>query len=82
MYLKYILNKDINNRVATKLSWSINELESAVYIIKDERSINAKSLLGLLCGDLRSGNIIEIKFTYSYETEKIIEIFNEVGGKV
>lgn len=50
----YKINKDIFSRTAAQLNWELNTYKSLISIITEEkRKINAKSLIGLLSGNLK-----------------------------
>lgn len=77
--IKCTITTDIFNRIATNFNYKINELKSTIFIVSDDRLANAKSLLGLLSLQLRTGDIIEIRFDDSEETSKIKEIISEIA---
>jgi phosphotransferase system HPr-like phosphotransfer protein len=81
MTIKYELNKDIVARVATQLNFSLNTIKDSIFIIKNERCFNGKSLIGILANNLKKGEIIEIKAS-DKDILNIREIFNKVGKEV
>lgn len=81
MTIKYELNKDIVARVATQLNFSLNTIKDSIFIIKNERCFNGKSLIGILANNLKKGEIIEIKAS-DKDILNIKEIFNKVGKEV
>ena len=44
--------------------------------------INGKSLVGILSAGLQKGDVIQIMFDYEDETNKVKEIFDEVGYEI
>lgn len=81
MTIKYELNKDIVARVATQLNFSLNTIKDSIFIIKNERCFNGKSLIGILANNLKKGETIEIKAS-DKDILNIREIFNKVGKEV
>ena len=63
MTIKYELNKDIVARVATQLNFSLNTIKDSIFIIKNERCFNGKSLIGILANNLKKGEIYFSPFT-------------------
>lgn len=83
MKIKYLLNEDIIARAATQLNFEITKISAPVYIEKEERLINAKSIIGLLSGDFRKGETITIDFSdEEKDAEKIREIFDTIGREI
>lgn len=82
MKIQYTLNNDIVARAATQLNWEINKIDGTFYIIKNERMINAKSIIGLLSGNFHKGDTITIEFESEDNADKIKEIFSQVGDFV
>lgn len=75
-----ILNKNITGRVAAQLNWALSSLKSSIRIInKEGRMVNAKSLVGLLSGQIREGDLITISFDQKDEEQKIKFYFREIG---
>ena len=68
-------------RVATQLNFSLNTIKDSIFIIKNERCFNGKSLIGILANNLKKGEIIEIKAS-DKDILNIREIFNKVGKEV
>lgn len=79
--LIYKLEKNLCGRAATQLNWNLTQLRSAINI-RGKRTVNGKSLVGILSAGLQKDDIIQIFFDYESETEKIKEYFNEVGYEV
>jgi phosphotransferase system HPr-like phosphotransfer protein len=78
MEIKYRLLKDIVARTATGLSFDLTNAK-AVFFIKEDRCINGKSLLGILSGQFRMGDIITVKGEVEKDMEIIKEAFNTIG---
>lgn len=75
-----ILNKNITGRAAAQLNWALSSLKSSIRIInKEGRMVNAKSLVGLLSGQIREGDLITISFDQEEEEQKIKFYFREIG---
>ena len=75
-----ILNKNITGRAAAQLNWALSSLKSSIRIInKEGRMVNAKSLVGLLSGQIREGDLITISFDQIDEEQKIKFYFREIG---
>lgn len=75
-----ILNKNITGRAAAQLNWALSSLKSSIRIInKEGRMVNAKSLVGLLSGQIRKGDLITISFDQKDEEQKIKFYFREIG---
>ena len=75
-----ILNKNITGRAAAQLNWALSSLKSSIRIInKEGRMVNAKSLVGLLSGQIREGDLITISFDQEDEEQKIKFYFREIG---
>lgn len=79
MKIRYTLTDDIVAREAAQLNWEINKIDGPFYIIKNERMINAKSMIGLLSGNFHKGDTITIEFESEDSAEKVKEIFDEIG---
>lgn len=80
--IKYKLNKDIIARNAAMLSWSLNQVKSCINIFNKNRVVNGKSLVGILSGDMRKGDVIIINIDRSTDLNYIKKQFNEVGREV
>lgn len=80
--LRYIVNDTILSRKAANLVYSLANLKGDVFLIKDNKSINGKSLIGVLHLGLRGGQEVEIHFNDLRDREEIIKIFNEIGKEV
>ena len=83
MTISYKLNKDIVARTATMLNWNLSSINSQIRIInKDNRMINAKSLVGLLSGNLKKDDNINILIDSELDLMKVKSYFNEVGKEI
>ena len=75
-----ILNKNITGRAAAQLNWALSSLKSSIRIInKEGRMVNATSLVGLLSGQIREGDLITISFDQEDEEQRIKFYFRELG---
>lgn len=74
------LKQNITGRAAAQLNWAIKPLKSNIRVInKDGRMINGKSLVGLLSGQMKIGDLITISFDQEEEGQKIKSYFKELG---
>lgn len=80
--LRYQIFDTILSIKAANLVYALANLKGDIYLIKEDKQINGKSLIGLLHLDLRGGQEVEIHFNDLEDKEKIIEIFNEIGKEV
>ena len=55
-----VANYNISGRIARKIVSELNAINSFVYLEKDNRCINAKSILGLLSLDIQIGDVIKV----------------------
>lgn len=81
MIVTYKLNKDIVKRTAIQLNFSLNTIKDSVFIIKNEKCFNGKSLIGILANDLKCNDIIRIE-TSTEEISNIKKFFDKVGEEV
>lgn len=81
MSITYRLKRDIVSRTAANLVFGISEAKS-VYIIKNERCFNGKSLIGILSNSLRFNDIITVKIEEAEDIEIIKEAFNGLGDVI
>ena len=78
MSCTYKLNKNLMSRNATSLVYSLNELQTSVFLYKEyERRINGRSLIGVLSGHFLQGDTIKILIDNPEEMSRVKEIFNE-----
>lgn len=74
------LQQNITGRAAAQLNWAIKSLKSNVGIInKDGRMVNAKSLVGLLSGQMKIDDLVTISFDQENEEQKIKSYFRQLG---
>lgn len=81
MIIEYRLNKNIVSRVAIQLNFLLNTIKDSIFIIKDNRCFNGKSLVGILANNLKNNDTIRIE-TSRENISKMREIFNTVGEEV
>lgn len=83
--IKYKLNVDLIARAAITLNWNLKTIKSSINLINidnNNRMVNAKSLVGLLSGQFREGNQIEILVENKEDLIKVKSYFNEVGKEI
>ena len=82
----YTQNVTINNEVglharpATFLIQKANEFKSGIWVEKDERRVNAKSLLGVLSLGITKGTTITLLADGSDEKEAVAALSELVSG--
>lgn len=81
MKLRYKLKCDVVARAAAILCQDLSLLSSSIYIQGNNKTINGKSIIGILSGQYRMGDIITIIYDKEEDLDKIKEIFNELGGE-
>ena len=81
MIIEYRLNKNIVSRVAIQLNFLLNTIKDSIFIIKNDRCFNGKSLIGILANNLKNNDIIKIE-TSKENISQIKEIFNTIGEEV
>ena len=78
---------EITGRNAHKIVYSTQELKSSIYFKKDNRCINAKSLIGLLSLGIKKNDIITVNFYADREDvidddiQNIKKIINDIGSE-
>ena len=84
MNFKYKLNKMLLGRNAAQLVAEINQLHSGVAIYRKDATtcINAKSLVGILSGYYKIGDIITIYVDDVEDLGRVKEILNEYGTEL
>lgn len=84
MTLLYKLNKHLLGRNAAQLVFEINLLHGGVSIYRKDATtcINAKSLVGVLSGYYKIGDIITIYVDNVEDLSRVKEILNEYGTEV
>lgn len=83
--IRYKLNKDLVARAAVILNWNLKTIKSNINLINidnSNRMVNAKSLVGILSGQFREGNQIEILVENKEDLMKVKSYFNEVGKEI
>ena len=81
--IHYRLDKNVAARAASILNWDLNSIVSPVHIINTEgRMINGKSLIGLLSGNLKAGDRIEIVLEKEEDLSRLRFSFNKVGKEI
>lgn len=74
------LKQNITGRAAAQLNWAIKSLKSDIRVFnQDGRMVNGKSLVGLLSGQMKVGDLITVSFDQEEEEQKIKYYFNELG---
>lgn len=78
--LNYKINTDLAGRTAAQLNWNLNKLSSSLYIItKEKRMVNGKSLVGLLQGNIRKGDLVTILLDKEEDLAKAKSSLNNIG---
>ena len=78
--LNYKINTDLAGRAAAQLNWNLNKLSSSLYIItKEERMVNGKSLVGLLQGNIRKGDLVTILLDKEEDLAEAKSSLNNIG---
>ena len=55
-----ILLASLSGRIVNKIVQETNKLKSSVYLVKNNRTVNLKSILGILSADCRAGDTITV----------------------
>ena len=80
IYLNYKINKDLVGRTAAQLNWNLSKLSSSLYIItKEKRMVNGKSLVGLLQGNIRKGDLVTILLDKEEDLAEAKSSLNNIG---
>lgn len=84
MNFQYKLDKNLLGRNAAQLVFEMNELHTGIAIYRKEATtcINAKSLVGVLSGYYKMGDIITIYVDDVEELSRVKEIFNKYGVEI
>lgn len=78
--LNYKINTDLAGRIAAQLNWNLNKLSSSLYIItKEKRMVNGKSLVGLLQGNIRKGDLVTILLDKEEDLAEAKSSLNNIG---
>lgn len=57
----YKLKKNLTGRIATQFTWGLSAIPHQVFLKTSEsRIVNAQSLIGLLSGQFKEGELVEI----------------------
>ena len=80
MTISYKLNKDLVGRAAAQFNWAVSSTQGSIRIINTEgRMINAKSLVGLLSGILRTDDEIYVVIDNINDLQKVRKAFAEIA---
>ena len=80
IYLNYKINTDLVGRTAAQLNWNLSKLSSSLYIItKEKRMVNGKSLVGLLQGNIRKGDLVTILLDKEEDLAEAKSSLNNIG---
>lgn len=74
--LKINSERTINSRQASNFVYNVSALHSNIWITKNDRRINAKSILGVLSINIQKGDLIELSFSEENKNE-ITKVINE-----
>lgn len=77
--LKINSERTINSRQASNFVYNVSALHSDIWITKNDRRINAKSILGVLSINIQKGDLIELSFSEENKNE-IMKVINEFKG--
>ena len=80
-----IINKlGLHARASTKLTQTASQFESEVWITRNNRRVNAKSIMGVMMLAAAKGSIISIETTGSDETaamDALVMLINDYFGE-
>ena len=80
-----IINKlGLHARASTKLTQTASQFESEVWITRNNRRVNAKSIMGVMMLAAAKGSIISIETTGSDETaamQALVMLINDYFGE-
>lgn len=84
MNFQYRLNKHLLGRNAAQLIFEINQVHGGVSIYRKDATtcVNAKSLVGVLSGYYKIGDVITIYVDNDEDASRVKEILNEYGTEV
>ena len=54
------LSVPLSGRIVNKVVQETNKLKSSVYLVKNNRTVNLKSILGILSADCRAGDTVTV----------------------
>ena len=83
MYMKEaVVNNQVglHARPATFFIQKANEFKSSIWVEKDERKVNAKSLLGVLSLGIVKGTAIKLIADGPYEKEAVEALYNMISS--
>ncbi len=76
-----IINKlGLHARASAKITQLAVQFQSEVWLSRNDRKVNAKSIMGVMMLDANKGSIIDIETIGSDETEAILALVNLIGG--
>lgn len=76
----FTLNKNITGRVASQLTWDLNNITGNIRIINTEgRMVNGKSLLGLLSARLQENDTIKVMIDRPEDEGLLKAVFNKIA---
>ena len=55
-----ILSIPLSGRIVNKVVQGTNKLKSSVYLVKNNRTVNLKSILGILSADCHAGDTVTV----------------------
>lgn len=82
MTLTYKLYRDVVGRTAACLNQELRKMNISIRIINKNRMINGNSLVGILQSHMRFGDVIKVIFEEEKQSERIRELFNEIGREI
>lgn len=82
MIINYQLNKNIISKTAAYFTFDLNNFHSDIHIKKNNKTINAKSLIEVLKGNLKSGDNIKVYINDLSEIDKIKKCFINIGREI
>ncbi len=76
-----IINKlGLHARASAKITQLAVQFQSEVWLSRNDRKVNAKSIMGVMMLAANKGSIIDIETIGSDETEAILALVNLIGG--
>ncbi len=82
MKIKYKFNVNVLGKTATLISQQLKEVDKcSIYIDTKHRYINAKSIIGLLSGDIKEGDIVDVHIDDHSMVNKVMSILEKFGGE-
>ena len=78
--IKVSIQKDMMTRQAADIAHKMSEFESRVLIKKQNLTVNAKSLMGVLSADLRDGQAITIQAEGPDEAQAVCTLSRMLGA--